>query len=102
MLEAKTKKQQRQQQQRKGSSAQRVVALELTEADMGNQILAKRLRQLDGQNRRSENLVATPKAHQDITSKRPLVIELDAPAGPKRARVPAHGRVVFSVEDKDN
>ncbi|KAI5323166.1 hypothetical protein L3X38_032238 [Prunus dulcis] len=54
LLGAKTKKQ-RQQQLQQCSSAQKVVAPEPLKVDMENQTLSKRLRQLNGQNCRTEN-----------------------------------------------
>ncbi|CAL2239337.1 unnamed protein product [Prunus armeniaca] len=80
-----------------GSSAPNVNAPQPLKAHLENQTLFKRLRQLDFISRQAEEL-----AHQQVTGKRAVVVELEAALAPKRAHVSDNPRAVFAAKDEDD
>lgn len=57
---------------------------------------------MDDHNRRVEELLVANKSYQQVTGKRPAIIEMDATPVPKKPRVPDHLRDVLAAKDDDN
>ncbi|PQQ10249.1 hypothetical protein Pyn_25503 [Prunus yedoensis var. nudiflora] len=75
-LVAGNRAQQQELQSRGCGSAQKVVAPEPLKFKLENHTLGERLKQLDSQNLRVEELAAAKEACQQVTSMQPAVIEL--------------------------
>ncbi|CAL8167538.1 unnamed protein product [Prunus armeniaca] len=57
---------------------------------------------LDSQNRKAEELAITREAYQQVTGKRPTIIDIDTAPLQKKPRVSDHLKAIFVAEDNDD